>query len=117
MPPKVRRAQDFTHRVWHVVRQCPRGKVVSYGGVAAILGAPRAARGVGKALKALPANTAVPWWRGINRIGGISIRGGHGPFVQRKLLRKEGVKFNKSDRVDWKKYGWDGVLKRPLTDE
>ena len=104
---------DFTHRVWHVVRQCPRGKVVSYGGVAAILGTPRAARGVGQALQALPPDTKVPWWRVINRNAEISIRGGHGPILQRKLLEKEGVKFNRSGRTDWKKYGWDGVLRRP----
>ena len=108
---------DFTHRVWHVVRQCPRGKVVSYGGVAAIMGTPRAARGVGQALQALPSNTTVPWWRVINRNGEISIRGGHGPIVQRKLLEKEGVKFSRSGRVDWKKFGWNGVLKKPLPDE
>jgi len=114
MPPKVRPSLDFTHRVWQVVRQCPRGKVVSYGGVAAILGTPRAARGVGQALQALPPDTKVPWWRVINRNAEISIRGGHGPILQRKLLEKEGVKFNKNGRTDWKKYGWDGALRRPL---
>ena len=87
---------------------------MSYGGVAAILGTPRAARGVGQALQALPPDTKVPWWRVINRNAEISIRGGHGPILQRKLLEKEGVKFNRNGRTDWKKYGWDGALRRPL---
>ena len=103
---------DFTHRVWQVVQRCPRGKVVSYGGVAAIMGHPRAARGVGHALSALPSGTKVPWWRVINRNGEISIKGRpHAARLQRVLLEKEGVKFNARGRVDWRKFGWDGVLK------
>ncbi|MGD8277156.1 MAG: MGMT family protein, partial [Gemmatimonadota bacterium] len=78
---------DFTHRVWDVVRQVPRGRVVSYGGVAAILGRPRAARGVGHALSVLAEDSDVPWWRVVNRNGEISIRGPmHGAALQRALL-------------------------------
>jgi methylated-DNA-protein-cysteine methyltransferase-like protein len=87
----------------------PRGRVVSYGGVAAILGAPRAARGVGQALSALPEGSDVPWWRVINSRGEISIKGRiHGAALQRTLLRAEGVRFDRAGRVDWKKFGWDG---------
>lgn len=100
---------DFIGRVYAVVRKCPRGKVVSYGGVAAMLGHPRAARAVGQAMKMLEPDTDVPWWRVINSRGRISIRGGHGPLLQRKLLEREGVKFV-NDRIDWRRYGWDGVI-------
>ena len=77
----------FTERVYAMVRRVPRGQVVSYGGVAALLGHPRAARGVGQALRALPHDADVPWWRVINRNGEISIRGDfHAPQLQRALL-------------------------------
>lgn len=97
----------FTERVYAMVRRVPRGRVVSYGGVAALLGQPRAARGVGRALNALPEGSDVPWWRVVNRNGEISIRGVlHGAVLQRRLLRAEGVRFDATGRVDWKRYGW-----------
>lgn len=97
----------FTRRVWRIVRRVPRGHVISYGGVAALMGAPRAARAVGRALCALPEGSDVPWWRVINRNGEISIRCMiHGPQVQRALLEGENVRFDRHGRVDWRRYGW-----------
>ena len=101
---------DFTSAVYSVVRRCPRGKIVSYGGVAALLGHPRAARGVGHALSVLPDGTDVPWWRVVNRNGEISIRSAYyAPSIQRALLEAEGVVFNASGRISWKRFGWDGA--------
>jgi methylated-DNA-protein-cysteine methyltransferase related protein len=98
-----------------MVRRCPRGRVVSYGGVAALLGHPRAARGVGTALSALPDGSDVPWWRVVNRNGEISIKGvPHGPQLQRALLLAEGVKFDRRGRIDWKTFGWDGKTRKPV---
>jgi methylated-DNA-protein-cysteine methyltransferase-like protein len=94
-----------------MVQQCPRGKVVSYGGVAALLGYPRAARGVGHALSALTDLDNVPWWRVVNRNGQISISSGHGAILQRKLLEQEGVIFDQRGRIDWAVFGWDGRRK------
>jgi len=97
----------FTERVYQMVRKVPRGRVVSYGGVAALLGQPRAARGVGQALHALPDESDVPWWRVVNRNGEISIRGVlHGAALQRQLLRSEGVRFSRAGRIDWRRFGW-----------
>lgn len=113
-PPKGAppRPRGFTARVYRVVRRVPRGRVVSYGGVAAILGHPRAARGVGRALHALPDGSNVPWWRVVNRNGEISHRGTiHGARLQRELLKGEGVKFDRNGRIDWGEYGWDGKSK------
>ncbi|MGQ0562959.1 MAG: MGMT family protein [Gemmatimonadota bacterium] len=99
----------FQAAVYRVVSRCPRGKVVSYGGIAAMAGKPRAARAVGAALRELPADSRVPWWRVINSRGEVSLRDiGHGPAIQRKLLEREGVRFDRSDRVDWETYGWTG---------
>lgn len=110
MNPNARRVTGFTARVYRTVRRVPRGRVVSYGGVAALLGQPRAARGVGQALHALPEGSDVPWWRVVNRNGEISIRGiAHAAQLQRALLEAEGVRFDGAGRIDWKRFGWDGV--------
>jgi methylated-DNA-protein-cysteine methyltransferase-like protein len=97
----------FAEQVYALVGRVPRGRIVSYGGVAALLGRPRAARAVGRALFELPDGHRVPWWRVVNRNGEISIKGVlHGPAVQRALLEKEGVKFDPAGRIDWERFGW-----------
>lgn len=112
MSQTLRPRSGFTARVYRTVRKVPPGRVVSYGGVAALLGQPRAARGVGQALHALPEGSDVPWWRVVNRNGEISIRGiVHGPQLQRALLEAEGVHFDRAGRIDWKRFGWDGVAR------
>jgi methylated-DNA-protein-cysteine methyltransferase-like protein len=102
-----RRPRTFYDDVYDLVRRVPRGRVTTYGHVAALCGKPRAARTVGWALHALPEDTDVPWQRVINRSGGISIsKIGLPPELQRALLRAEGVRFRKDGTVDLKKYGW-----------
>lgn len=103
---------SFFDQVYAVVRQIPPGKVASYGQVAALLGHPRAARTVGWALAALRENNDpdVPWQRVINAQGRVSIRNlEHAPEEQQLLLEAEGVGFNAQGKVDWQRYGWDGL--------
>jgi methylated-DNA-protein-cysteine methyltransferase related protein len=51
----------------------------------------------------------VPWWRVINSRGEVSIRGvEHGEVLQRTLLEREGVTFQRNGRVSWKHFGWQG---------
>jgi methylated-DNA-protein-cysteine methyltransferase-like protein len=100
----------FARAVYALVKEVPRGKVVTYGQVAAILGHPRAARAVGTALSHLPRALArlVPWQRVINAAGGISMRGDvMRPDLQRQLLELEGVELRRG-RVDLKRYRWAG---------
>jgi methylated-DNA-protein-cysteine methyltransferase related protein len=100
----------FTH-VYRLVSQVPRGKVVTYGQVAVLLGAPRAARAVGTALRYLPRplSQKVPWQRVINASGGISIRDDvFRTEEQRWLLEDEGIEFDRHGKVDLKKYRWSG---------
>ena len=100
-------APNFYERVWGVVRGVPHGRVVTYGQVAVELGAPSAARAVGYALRALPPETDVPWWRVINAKGGISLRGrGAGADLQRELLEEEGVRFGSADTTDLRVFRW-----------
>lgn len=99
----------FSERVYALVRRIPRGRVTSYGAVAAHLGTPRAARGVGQALSRLEPETDVPWWRVVNRNGEISIKGAPGlAALQRTLLEGEGVRFDEAGRIPWERFGWRG---------
>lgn len=82
---------NFYERVYKVVERIPKGKVATYGQVAAILGQPRAARMVGMALARSP-HTKTPWQRVINRHGMISIENLQiSKDEQAALLRQEGV--------------------------
>ena len=103
---------SFFDRVYRVVRQIPRGKVASYGQVAALLGHPQAARTVGWALNALRGSQVddVPWQRVINSRGRISIsRADLGADLQRALLEEEGVEFDARGYVDLRRFGWRGL--------
>lgn len=103
------RMTPFQREVYRVVRAIPHGTVVSYGGVAALIGQPRAARGVGTALSALKEPHDVPWWRVVNRNGAISTsRIDHTAQLQRALLEGEDIEFSEFDRISWKRFGWDG---------
>lgn len=104
------RTPRFARAVYALVRRVPRGRVVTYGQVAALLGHPRAARAVGTALAHLPPTLArvVPWQRVVNAAGGISIRGDVvRPDLQRELLESEGIVFRGS-RIDLGHYRWPG---------
>jgi methylated-DNA-protein-cysteine methyltransferase-like protein len=96
----------FREAVGYVVAQIPAGRVIGYGGVAAALGSPRAARQVGYALAALPADTALPWWRVIRSDGSVALAGdpNRGP-LQIAALREEGVIIVEG-RVDMGRFGW-----------
>jgi methylated-DNA-protein-cysteine methyltransferase-like protein len=89
------RDAGFFQRVYTAVRAIPRGRVATYGQVAALVGVPRGARAVGWALRAMDTAEArrVPWHRVVTAAGGISLRPGLSPLVQRKRLRAEGVRF------------------------
>lgn len=103
----------FKENVIAYVMRVPKGKVVSYGQVAAASGSPRAARQVGGVLRALPSDSGVPWWRVVNRDGFLSIKGNWeaSKELQKKLLEKEGVVFGDNFTVDMKRFGFRDGLK------
>jgi methylated-DNA-protein-cysteine methyltransferase-like protein len=99
---------NFYDAVYTVVRDIPPGRVMTYGQIATILGAPRAARAVGYALRALGPGTEVPWQRVINSRGGISARGDvERPVLQQVLLEEEGVHFGLDGCCDLGDYRWE----------
>jgi methylated-DNA-protein-cysteine methyltransferase-like protein len=105
---------SFRDRVFEIIRTIPRGRVMTYGGVAALIPPPSEidwpayarirARWVGYALATCPED--VPWHRVVNAKGGVSPRIGHGPHLQRILLEEEGVNFDGVQRLDLSAYGW-----------
>lgn len=91
--------------IYSTVRRIPRGRVASYGQVAAEAGLPNAARQVGYALHALPFGSTVPWHRVVNAQGAISLRNHHA-LTQHMLLRREGVRFDSKGRVELARFRW-----------
>lgn len=82
----------FDRRVYEVVRQIPPGETLTYGEVAARLGAPGSAQAVGQALGRNPFPPIVPCHRVLaagGAIGGFSARGG--PHAKRRMLEQEGA--------------------------
>jgi methylated-DNA-protein-cysteine methyltransferase-like protein len=94
--------------IYAVVRRIPRGRVATYGQVAALAGFPRQPRLAGYALHALRDASAVPWHRVLNAQGRLSLMrsGGGAGLTQRLRLEQEGVQFTAAGRVDLKEYGW-----------
>ena len=90
--------------VYRLVKQIPRGRVLSYGALAKILRLPGGARSAGRAMAATPAGKGIPWHRVLGEGGKILIRE---PFasLQKKLLESEGVSVLES-RVNLKHYLW-----------
>ncbi len=88
------------------VRRIPRGRVATYGQVAALAGLPSQARQVAYALAALR-DAGVPWHRVINARGEISRRSEPGAeALQRALLEREGLRFDAHGRVALQRQLW-----------
>jgi methylated-DNA-protein-cysteine methyltransferase-like protein len=96
----------FTARAVLIIRAIPRGKVATYGMVAAIAGSPLAARQVVRVLHALSRRERLPWHRVIGGRGTISLPHGAGFERQRALLRSEGVAVTAQGRVDMGRHLW-----------
>jgi methylated-DNA-protein-cysteine methyltransferase related protein len=92
--------------VYTLVKQIPRGRISTYGRIAALTPVPRGARGVGWALAGLSENEAgqVPWWRVVNAQGRISNE--FHAQLQRELLESEGIVFDERGYIDLKRFLW-----------
>lgn len=98
---------DSYARIYAVIRRIPRGRVATYGQIAALAGLARQARQVGYALHALPPGSRVPWHRVINARGEISLRAaGGGASRQRDQLALEGIEAGLDGRVSLERYRW-----------
>jgi methylated-DNA-protein-cysteine methyltransferase-like protein len=94
-------------RIYAAVRRIPRGRVATYGQIAAVAGLPGHARQVGYALNALTAESNLPWQRVVNAGGRISLRAAPGAdHLQRVLLEAEGVVFDDSGCIPLDEFQW-----------
>jgi methylated-DNA-protein-cysteine methyltransferase related protein len=110
MPAAKKKLKDnFFENVYEVVRLVPKGRVTTYGAVAAYLGAKSSSRMVGWAMFGCP--KGVPAHRVVNRTGLLT--GKHHfakPDMMEKLLKKEGVKVVGDKVKDFKLIFWDPAI-------
>ena len=99
LPAKAAAEPSFSQRVVAIVLAIPRGKVVSYGQIAAMAGNPQASRQVVRALNSNRGRGDLPWFRIVNRDGQIALPPGEGFELQQALLRAEGVPVDDSGRI------------------
>jgi methylated-DNA-protein-cysteine methyltransferase-like protein len=99
---------DLYAKIYTVVKKIPSGQVATYGQIARLAGMPGQARLVGYALHKLSNESGVPWYRVINRLGQISLKGAsfENGRLQEKILRSEGVRFNNQGCIDLNRYQW-----------
>jgi methylated-DNA-protein-cysteine methyltransferase related protein len=100
---------NFFQSVWAVARKIPRGRVTTYGAIAAALGARSGARMVGWAMNgAITAKPKVPAQRVVNRNGMLSGKMHFStPTKMEELLAKDGVSVKDDRVVDFEKRFWD----------
>ena len=99
-------SEHVFERIYEVVKKIPKGKVATYGQVAAMAGNPRWARVVGYALHANPDPANIPCYRVVNRNGEVSKAFAFGgENAQIKLLQADGITVT-DGRVDLTKYRW-----------
>ncbi len=98
----------FTSAVIRVIKRIPRGKVCTYGIIAAVAGDPRAARQVARILHACSEKEGLPWHRVINRHGKISLRPHQGYEIQAQMLKAEGVELGAGGRICFDTFLWKG---------
>lgn len=107
--PSGKKDESFFELVYEIARQIPKGRVTSYGAIAACLGTKSSARMVGWAMNgAGKVKPEVPAHRVVNRIGMLS--GKHHfspPGSMERLLKKEGIKVKNDQVQHFKKVFWD----------
>ena len=95
---------SFRNRVEDLVAQIPRGRVMTYGQIAALCGNARAARIVGGI--AHFGDPDLPWQRVVNHRGGLASGYPGGRKGHKQVLEAEGIDVSEDYRVDIKKLLW-----------
>ncbi len=97
-------------RIWDTIDEIPKGRVASYGQIAEIAGIPRGARQVAYALRHVPDDRKLPWFRVIRASGQIAFDLGTASFERQKNhLLEENVPVV-SGRIDMQQYRWQPDL-------
>lgn len=110
---------ESSRRIEAVLLALPKGRVMSYGAIAAAAGLPNGARQVVSLLHARAEKAGLPWHRVLRKDGSIAFHEGEGAELQKALLRAEGVEVSEEGLVDLATFGWDGgapqARKKPRT--
>lgn len=109
--PSGKKDESFFELVFYMARQIPKGRVTSYGAIAAALGAKSSARMVGWAMNgSFRVTPKIPAHRVVNRQGLLTgkIHFDY-PEKMQELLEKEGVKVVNDQVQDFEKKFWDPV--------
>ena len=114
--PTVTKEYSFFQDVFDVVKQIPKGRVTSYGAIAAYLGTKLSARMVGWAMNAAgTVKPKIPAQRVVNRNGMLSGKHHFGtPTAMEDALKKDGVKVKNDTVVDFKERFWDPLIELGL---
>jgi len=99
----VEQARAFQTDVLNIVSQIPRGRVTTYGHIAALAGWPSHSRMVGRTLRYTPEAVDLPCHRVVNKEG----RTAPGWSQQRLLLEAESVTFKSNGHVDMQRFLWE----------
>jgi methylated-DNA-protein-cysteine methyltransferase-like protein len=107
--PSGKKDESFFELVHEVARQIPKGRVTSYGAIAACLGTKSSARMVGWAMNGSHrAKPKVPAHRVVNRIGMLTGKFHFETLTQMEnLLKKEGIKVKNDKVVDFENLFWN----------
>jgi methylated-DNA-protein-cysteine methyltransferase-like protein len=95
---------SFRDRVEDIVRQIPRGRVMTYGQIAALAGSAYAARIVGGI--AHFGDPELPWQRVVNKKGGLASGYPGGRAVHAEALRAEGIEVSDDYYVNVQELLW-----------
>lgn len=103
---KTMNTQSFKERVYALTKQIPKGKVATYGQLAALAGSPGGARAIGMCMRTNPFAPVVPCHRVVAADGKlVGYSAGEGVSTKKQMLLAEGVQFN-GDKVDLRSSQW-----------
>ena len=109
--------KEYQARVYEIVRRIPRGRVMTYGQIASILGEGYTPRTVGYVMHAADSE-GVPWQRVINSQGKCSTGRLTIPVnLQQDMLEQEGVVFSDKGKCDLLKFEWWPEGSEPADEE
>jgi len=97
--------EEFTQNVVTIIKNIPPGRVISYGAVGAMAGAPRSARQVVRVLRTQTKKHDLPWFRVVNARLQVAIKDPLGQSEQIQRLKEEGISVDQKGRIP-KEYLW-----------
>ena len=94
-----------------LVKKIPRGRVMTYGQLAAAVKLPGGARAAGRAMASCPSGQGIPWHRVVGAGGRLLLREPN-VGLQRKLLEAEGVRVAEKRILGFKACVWSAPRRR-----